>query len=262
MAEDHQGFARDDLDRRPSVLGLGVTAEEAEVLQRQRIVNQRGKRAGISSAPIHIDKDFLPPCFPKAAPELAQLEEATCDNFLFSSLSEQQKRTIFDAMEPCTCSAGTTVITQGEIGDFFYVVIRGDLDVVKDDQLVYQYGPGGFFGELALMYDCPRAASVHAVSDCELYRLDQKTFRQVVVAGNSAKQDQLADLADRFRRTTMCEEEAADDRASRRIPLQRPWWLKPSSSETCAGGKWAVPQAQKRKGKGAVFAERSSSVVL
>ena len=66
-------------------------------------------------------------------------------------------------MEPCEYPAGAAVITQGEIGDYFYVVIAGNLDVLKDGQLVYQYGPGGFFGELALMYDCPRAASVHTV---------------------------------------------------------------------------------------------------
>lgn len=196
------GFERDDLDRRPSQIGLGLSSEEAQVLQRQHVVDRRGHRRGISAEPFQPDANFVAPSFPKSAQEVRSIELATRSNFLFNSLDEDQRMIVYDAMERCTYPKGSSVISQGQNGDFFYIVLKGQLDVYKDgNNLVYQYGPGGFFGELALMYNCPRAASVVAVAECVLYRLDRNTFRHIVIGGNASKERQLGRLADQFRRT-------------------------------------------------------------
>src|SRR6478609_6447654 len=78
---------------------------------------------------------------------------------------------------------GTTIIRQGDIGDKFYVVRKGALEVsrAKDgrtDTLV-QLGPGAFFGELALLRDEPRAATVIASEPVELLTLSKEIFLQV-----------------------------------------------------------------------------------
>ena len=68
---------------------------------------------------------------------------ATRSNFLFNSLDEDQKMIVYDAMERCTYPKGSSVISQGQNGDYFYIVLKGQLDVYKDgNNLVYQYGPG------------------------------------------------------------------------------------------------------------------------
>lgn len=81
---------------------------------------------------------------------------------------------------------GEEIITQGGIGDYFYVVETGALDVFVSRNgaprvKVTDYTANGSFGELALMYNAPRAASVVAVADCILWALDRVTFRRILM---------------------------------------------------------------------------------
>jgi MFS family permease len=82
--------------------------------------------------------------------------------------------------------AGTTVITQGEPAEHLYVVISGYLDVVfarvPDAQLmtVNTLGPGDYFGEIGLLQHVPRTATVSAVMDSKLLRIDGQDFLDVI----------------------------------------------------------------------------------
>lgn len=75
---------------------------------------------------------------------------------------------------------GTEVVVQGEPGDAFYVVGAGRLQALKDGELVAELGPGGFFGELALLLDAPRAATVRALTPVRLFRVDREGFDRLV----------------------------------------------------------------------------------
>ena len=72
------------------------------------------------------------------------------------------------------------------MADQLYVVASGELDVFKDyrdgqgSQKVFHYRPSGVFGELALMYNTPRAATVQATTDVELWSIDRVTFRSLL----------------------------------------------------------------------------------
>lgn len=81
---------------------------------------------------------------------------------------------------------------QGGIGDFFYVVETGALDVFVSRNggprvKVTDYGPNGSFGELALMYNAPRAATVVSTKPCTLWALDRVTFRRILMENTSRK---------------------------------------------------------------------------
>ena len=85
--------------------------------------------------------------------------------------------------------SGEYVIKQGERGDFWYVVERGSLEVFKKQpedtseghgEKVNAYAEGSSFGELALMYNQRRAASVVATSDCVLWAVDQVVFKELM----------------------------------------------------------------------------------
>ena len=78
--------------------------------------------------------------------------------------------------------AGTVVIREGDVGDRFWVVDSGELDVVKAGRDIAHLGPGASFGELALVRDIPRTASVIARTDTELYWLDRATFLLTLTA--------------------------------------------------------------------------------
>lgn len=81
-------------------------------------------------------------------------------------------------------SKGTDIIVQGDKdADNFYCVQTGSCDIYVDDSKRTEYGPGRFFGELALLYDAPRAATVRAGEDCLLWRLDRVRRCLVLNAG-------------------------------------------------------------------------------
>ncbi len=92
------------------------------------------------------------------------------------------------------------VIIQGDAGDYFYVVEKGTFDVYVNNSGALQPGPyglgqqvgiiqaGGSFGELALMYNAPRAATVvSAEPNCTLWALDRVTFRRILMESTFAR---------------------------------------------------------------------------
>lgn len=79
------------------------------------------------------------------------------------------------------------IIKQGDDGDNFYLVESGELTCSKfmspdDMQETYlkTYVPGESFGELALLYNAPRAATIIAKTDCELWSLERMTFTSII----------------------------------------------------------------------------------
>jgi hypothetical protein len=131
-----------------------------------------------------------------------RIKYAVRDNFLFTGLNEEQREQVFSSMQRLDVSRGQVVIRIGELGDFFYVVDRGSFNVFKEDESgepLYRYSPGGSFGELALMYNSPRAATVIAVSDASLWRLDRATFRNLLVRNCNSKASHVAGLKQKFK---------------------------------------------------------------
>lgn len=106
-------------------------------------------------------------------------------SMLFSQLSSDQQNQVVDEMWLRPVPQGQSIITQGDNGDFFYVVESGQFDIFvtgKDGVTakVASRGPGSSFGELALMYNSPRAATVTALAQAAVWAVDRWTFRRVV----------------------------------------------------------------------------------
>ena len=95
---------------------------------------------------------------------------------IFAPLPSAALESLAGAMELKTVPAGTQIFAQGDAGDLFYVVASGRVEVVKDGEPITLVGPGGFFGEIALLHDVPRQASVRTTEDSEVYALDGDQF--------------------------------------------------------------------------------------
>ncbi|PNI80758.1 PRKAR2A isoform 3 [Pan troglodytes] len=128
---------------------------------------------------------------PKTDEQRCRLQEACKDILLFKNLDQEQLSQVLDAMFERIVKADEHVIDQGDDGDNFYVIERGTYDILvtKDDQTrsVGQYDNRGSFGELALMYNTPRAATIVATSEGSLWGLDRVTFRRIIVKNNAKK---------------------------------------------------------------------------
>ncbi len=77
-------------------------------------------------------------------------------------------------------AAGTEITRQGDVGDRFYLVDEGDMDVRIDGEVVSSLGPGDHFGEIALLRDVPRTATVTARTDASLLALERDEFVSAV----------------------------------------------------------------------------------
>jgi len=129
-------------------------------------------------------KAFTPPNYPKSAEQLDRLSATLMKSFLFSELEKADMDLILLAMKEQNFNAGTKVINEGDDGDYLFVIEKGTLDCVKniggEDKVVKVVSAGDVFGELALLYNCPRAANVLAKESCVCWQLDRETFNHIV----------------------------------------------------------------------------------
>jgi MFS family permease len=77
---------------------------------------------------------------------------------------------------PLAPAAGVQIIAQGETGDRFYLIAAGQVQVHVDGAFLHNQGRGECFGEIALLKDIPRTATVTALPDCRLLALDRARF--------------------------------------------------------------------------------------
>lgn len=122
---------------------------------------------------------------------------------LFSGLNKKQLNAIADTARDLTFADGDTIIEEGDhrsIG--FYVLGSGTAEVTKDDTVVASYGPGDYFGEIALLSDdTARTASVTATSDTEVLGLTKWDFRALLNSKPDIAVEVMAELARRLSET-------------------------------------------------------------
>lgn len=159
--------------------------DSAKIMKREQQIHlhtqrKSKRRERIAAKKIDITKDEVDEIsFPKTEHEREFLDEALGENFIFSDLNHKERDRLIDAMQKQVASKGSTIIKQGDVGDFFYVVEEGvvNFHVQTSSGSVGSCSNGESFGELALLYDAPRAATCIAATETKLWKVDQNTFR-------------------------------------------------------------------------------------
>jgi len=151
-----------------------------------------GRRGAICAEPIGTSSSVSLRVVPKSKEASDRLAAALRKHIMFAHLEEEERQAVFNAMFEVRYKKGDIIIRQGDEGDNFYVVEDGECDIYvsKPDgslQHVAVVGKDGSFGELALIYGSPRAATVKAKVDCCLWAIDRVTYRQVLMRSTIEK---------------------------------------------------------------------------
>ena len=95
-------------------------------------------------------------------------------------MSSYERMQIIDSMKEEWFSAGNVVMTQGEPGDKFYMIEEGQVQIIKDTKDIGMLKVGEYFGELALINNAPRAATIKCKTNCKLVTIDRLTFKRLI----------------------------------------------------------------------------------
>lgn len=170
-----------------------ITEEEMEAPPMRMPARRRRQAVAAETYdPNKEDKDYKRVVHAKSDEQKARLRHAMKNILLFKGCEPEQIREILDAMLERRVDKDEKVIRQGADGDNFYVIESGTYDVfVKvgetETKKVHTFVDSGSFGELALMYNCPRNATIVAQSAGILWALDQAVFRRIVVGAAARK---------------------------------------------------------------------------
>merc|ERR1711872_939584 len=164
-------------------------AEDAESPLPSNIIQPVRRRGAISAEPINEEDaaTYVKKVVPKDYKTMASLSKAIAKNVLFSHLDENERSDIFDAMFPSSAMPGEIIIKQGNEGDNFYIIDQGEVEIYVNGEKVLNIGEGGSFGELALIYGTPRAATVKAASDVKLWGIDRDSYRRILMGSTIRK---------------------------------------------------------------------------
>uniref|UniRef100_A0A7S3IRJ4 cAMP-dependent protein kinase regulatory subunit n=1 Tax=Strombidium inclinatum TaxID=197538 RepID=A0A7S3IRJ4_9SPIT len=171
--------------------------EEVEDIQPKK-KNIKTQRMGVSAEVYgeHNKKgDFKPKIVPKSEESRTKLQNRLLQAFMFTALEEKEFKIVVDAIEEVQGSPGEAIITEGDHGDCMYVLEKGSLKCTKvftgntEPTFLKEYVPGEGFGELALLYNAPRAATITSTTDYVIWKLDRDTFNHIVKDAASKKRE-------------------------------------------------------------------------
>lgn len=119
---------------------------------------------------------------------------------LFAGCSKAELRALASSADELDLREGTVITREGRPGREFFVLVSGTARVTKDGKAIAELGAGDWFGEIALLTDTPRTATITATSPVDVLVITDRRFRNVVETMPSIALKILASLADRLGR--------------------------------------------------------------
>jgi CRP-like cAMP-binding protein len=119
--------------------------------------------------------------------------------WLFSSCTASELRKIRSSLDEVEGPAGKVLVEEGRIGMEFFIIVSGVAAVTREGKKVATLGPGGHFGELALLDRRPRSASIVSETEMDLLVLSQRQFNSLLTSVPTISRKMLAAMASRLR---------------------------------------------------------------
>ena len=193
--EENQSESEDDDDIDPELDDIVTKRNSNPIMKKMSCIPRSGVSAEVYGV-FHKKESFVPKVVEKTPEQIQRIKTSVIHSFLFGNLEPRDLEVVINAMEEKVYKKGENIINQGEKGDCLYFVEEGKLNCYKkftgesEPKLVKEYGPGDAFGELALLYNAPRAATITAESDKVItWVLDRETFNHIVKEAAQKKRE-------------------------------------------------------------------------
>jgi CRP/FNR family transcriptional regulator, cyclic AMP receptor protein len=120
----------------------------------------------------------------------------------FAGLSRGELIELAKVTEDMEVDEGKALTREGKSGSEFFVIVEGEVSVTKDGAEIRRLGPGDFFGEIALLEDRPRTATVTAATPLRFFVLTRQAFRSMLAHQPQISEKVLDALEERVRPTS------------------------------------------------------------
>jgi len=121
---------------------------------------------------------------------------------VMQNLPPSEAQAIVPLLKPISIKSGEAIFHEGDQGDSFYMIVSGEAEVKKGENVMTTLGAGEVFGEMSLLNSETRSATVVAHTDMEVYQLKQEHFDDVILKSPSIANALSRALAKRLRTTT------------------------------------------------------------
>ncbi|XP_043111990.1 cGMP-dependent protein kinase 1a isoform X2 [Puntigrus tetrazona] len=122
------------------------------------------------------------------------IKSAILDNDFMKNLEMSQIQEIVDCMYPVDYDKNSCIIKEGDVGSLVYVMEEGKVEVSKEGLKLCTMGPGKVFGELAILYNCTRTATVRTVTSVKLWAIDRQCFQTIMMRTGLIKHAEYMEL--------------------------------------------------------------------
>ncbi|TWW82029.1 cGMP-dependent protein kinase 1 [Takifugu flavidus] len=191
---------QNELDKYRSVL-RPATAQQVQAQQQSLVLQpdqHRSKRQAISAEPTACDISDLShvtlPFYPKSPQSKEMIREAILDNDFMKNLELSQIHEIVDCMYPVEYGKDACIIEEGDVGSLVYVMEEGKVEVTKEGMKLCTMGPGKVFGELAILYNCTRTATVRTLVHVKLWAIDRQCYQTIMMRTGLIKHAEYMDF--------------------------------------------------------------------
>ncbi|XP_069581238.1 cGMP-dependent protein kinase 1-like isoform X1 [Brachyistius frenatus] len=191
---------QNELDKYRSVL-RPATAQQVQAQQKNLVLQpdqHRSKRQAISAEPTAYDINDLShvtlPFYPKNPESKQLIKDAILDNDFMKNLQPSQIQEVVDCMYPVDYGTDACIIEEGDVGSLVYVMEEGKVEVTKEGMKLCTMGPGRVFGELAILYNCTRTATVRTVACVKLWAIDRQCYQTIMMRTGLIKHAEYMDF--------------------------------------------------------------------
>ncbi|XP_073820830.1 cGMP-dependent protein kinase for isoform X3 [Musca autumnalis] len=157
---------------------------------------KRIKRQGCSAEPLTnlVEAEDKLMKIPKCAKSRELIKSAILDNDFMKNLDITQIREIVDCMYPVKYAAKSLIIKEGDVGSIVYVMEDGRVEVSREGKYLSTLSGAKVLGELAILYNCQRTATITAITECKLWAIERQCFQTIMMRTGLIRQAEYTDF--------------------------------------------------------------------